>query len=584
MDTSTERGGASRPSAGSDQVVAPEDRVVVRSVQPPAQSAVHGRVPRGLQYVPHSQSYEGRFGRMFRKLPPLAGWSQLDLEALAKTMIDDGLDPEGENSSIPVGYTYLGQFIDHDITFDPASKLQRDNDPNALNNFRTPRYDLDSVYGRGPQDAPFMYAVDGMHMLIERHSSSGEDDCLRVSRLGTPPRGRAIIGDPRNDENIIVNQLHLAFIKFHNAVVDKLVEKQVGSVLTADEARARIPGDEREVIFDEARRITRWHYQWVVIHDFLRRLVGQEVVDDLFPEESYVVFSENGQARVEGKLRKVDLKFYKWKHQPFMPVEFSVAAYRFGHSMVRPFYRINQELVNFNAGDIPIFGLNAPGSDAAAVQERQALDQQTEDIASQAGLQLNPRSMEGFEERPGQWEINWARFFELDDTSALQASRKIDTKLALGLAGLPDSIAQKLPIALATLNLLRGVALGLPSGQNVAMAMGVPASHILNATNMGNLPAELSPELAARLGKEAPLWYYVLKEAEVFADGKRLGPVGGRIVAEVLVGLLAGDPGSYYNHHAQWEPETDFGAIVKNGEIHFTMPDLLRFAGVRIKD
>ena len=141
-------------------------QVIPANIQPPSRPAVHGKVPRGLMTVPRSQFYEGRFGRMFRKLAPLQGYSEDDYRALADTMVDAGIDATGDNPDIPAGYTYLGQFVDHDITFDPTSKLQRDNDPNALQNFRTPRYDLDSVYGGGPVNSPFMYAVDGMHLLV----------------------------------------------------------------------------------------------------------------------------------------------------------------------------------------------------------------------------------------------------------------------------------------------------------------------------------------------------------------------------------------------------------------------------------
>src|SRR5437763_10303698 len=118
-------------------------------------------------------------------------------------------EPEDENPTVTAGYTYLGQFIDHDITFDPVSVLTAANDPDALTDFRTPRLDLDSVYGRGPDDVPFLYDPDGVHLLIGRNAE-GDDDLPRNSN------GRALLGDPRNDDNLIVSQLTQGFLKYHN--------------------------------------------------------------------------------------------------------------------------------------------------------------------------------------------------------------------------------------------------------------------------------------------------------------------------------------------------------------------------------
>src|SRR5205809_988902 len=117
---------------------------------------------RGAEAVRRSRSFEGRFGRIFRDLPP-AEFKPADLLALAESMLEPadaspaaGAEAPGQDSWLAAGYTYLGQFIDHDITFDPASSLQRDNDPDSLVDYRTPRFDLDSVYGRGPLDQPYL--------------------------------------------------------------------------------------------------------------------------------------------------------------------------------------------------------------------------------------------------------------------------------------------------------------------------------------------------------------------------------------------------------------------------------------------
>src|SRR5437773_3287343 len=176
----------------------------------------HGSELRGLSAVSRSPSFEGRFGRMFRNLPPLLP-DDKDLEALARQMVEPEPtgeeDTAGDNPDIPAGFTYFGQFVDHDLTFDPTSQLERDNDPAALVDFRTPRFDLDSVYGRGPVDQPFLYDEAGVHLLIG-HNKAGEDDLPRNAKA------RALLGDARNDENLIVSGLALGVLKFHNRVVD----------------------------------------------------------------------------------------------------------------------------------------------------------------------------------------------------------------------------------------------------------------------------------------------------------------------------------------------------------------------------
>ena len=208
----------------------------------PAQSATapvapthHGVVLRGLGAPSASATEQGRFGRMFRHLPVFEH-EPAPLAALAASMIaaadpkdtapvpQPPPDDDDENPNIPAGYTYLGQFVDHDITFDPTSSLQRQNDPDALHDFRTPRFDLDSLYGRGPADQPYLYLQDprplrhpelgfdqrGVMFLLGRDLAAPAD-AAHVAFAGPDlPRnsqGRALVGDPRNDENLIVSQL-----------------------------------------------------------------------------------------------------------------------------------------------------------------------------------------------------------------------------------------------------------------------------------------------------------------------------------------------------------------------------------------
>jgi hypothetical protein len=441
--------------------------------------------------VSRSATFEGRYGRMFRALPAFAP-SDVALAALADTM-GDVPGPDGDNPDIPAGYTYLGQFVDHDITFDPVSSLDRLNDPDALTSFRTPKFDLDSLYGRGQADSPYLYDQDDPASLLVGKNTGVEDEPVDLPRN---QQGRALIGDPRNDVHFIVSQLHLAFIRFHNAVVDSL----------------RFQSDPDQ-LFTDARRTVTWHYQWVVVHDFLARLVGPDLLGEIL-----VTNKKTGKARA-------DLQYFSWRSQPFLPVEFSAAAYRFGHSMVRPEYRLNDTL-----DPLPIL------TDIRVANRLQHLG--------------------GFRVLPKGWTVQWKHFFPLDGATP-QISRRIDTKLAEPMRALPPAIDDARR-SLGLINMLRGRALQLPSGQAVAAAMGTQVA-----------------DKKLKLTGPTPLWFYLLRESEVVAGGRHLGPTGGRIVAEVLVGLLKGDPSSFLRQEPAWKPELPAATAGM-----FTMVDLLRFAGV----
>jgi hypothetical protein len=471
---------------------------------------LHGVELRGMYLTSTDRSAEGRFGTMFKRLPPFAPRDDL-LEGLARTMVEDQTVPDDNHLNTSprlfAGFTFVGQFIDHDITFDNTPLDLQLADPDARVNFRTPRYDLDSAYGRVPVQEPVYYDPADRDKLLLTPNVNGVLDVPRGSD------GRAIIPEPRNDENLIVVQLHKAFAQFHNRVVDY----------------TRSLGVRKEWVFETARRLTRWHYQWAVIHDFLPRFVGDDLVG-----ANGTVYRE-----LASKPPVINLSYYRPTNKdgrPFMPIEFAVAAYRFGHSIIRPFYVINQ--ATLDRGGVPVFGPDG-------------------------GFNLN-----GGRPIPPDLAIEWKHILPVDPTFPARKPRRIDTKLSLPLTALPGSVVPPPDptIHLAVRNTLRGKRVGLPSGQQVAQAMR--ATVLSNATlGIGGDPG---------WGGEAPLWFYVLREAELPPyNTERLGQVGGRIVAEVLVGLLQRDPNSYLYLDPGWKPAPPLAPATGQ----FTFVDLLRYAG-----
>jgi hypothetical protein len=475
-----------------------------------AGDGLHGVELRGMYLTSKDRLAEGRFGTMFKRLPPFAPRDDL-LEGLARTMVEDQTIPDDQNLNTSprlfAGFTFIGQFIDHDITFDNTPLDLQQADPDARVNFRTPRYDLDSVYGRGPVYEPAFYDPADRDKLLLATNVNGVEDVPRDDQ------GRAIIPERRNDENLIIVQLHKAVARFHNRLVDY----------------ARSQGIRREWVFETARRLTRWHYQWAVIRDFLPRFVGDELVG-----ANGAVYKE-----VAGKPPVINLTYYKPTNRdgrPFMPVEFAVAAYRFGHSIIRPFYVINQ--TTLDRGGVPVFGADG-------------------------GFNLN-----GGRPIPSDLVVEWKNILPVDPNFPARKPRKIDTKLSLPLTNLPASVVPPPDPTthLAVRNTLRGKRVGLPSGQQVARAMRV---NVLSNATLG-----LSSDPG--WGGEAPLWFYILREAELPPyNTERLGPVGGRIMAEVLVGLLQRDPNSYLYLDAAWKP----GPPIAPATGQFTFVDLLRYAG-----
>lgn len=491
------------------------------TVPPPATPLRHGTWWDRVKRQPLDTAMEGRFTRLFPYLPG-ARFDPDDLGLLADAMIapaeeDDAKDTERdpeENPGIPAAYTYLGQFVDHDLTFDPISHLRETLNKSQLRelvDFRTPRFDLDSLYGRGPDDQPYLYSGDLLHLQLGEPMRGSAFDPGAV-QLPRGPNGRALIGDPRNDENRIVAQLHAVFLRFHNAVVDRL-------------------GGSGHVSFADARQQVRWHYQWVLVTDFLPRILHGPTCQSVFPDPCRAVPA---------------LPWLRERDLDLMPVEFSVAAYRFGHSMVRPRYRLNQALPD----QVPIF----------------------------SGATADTADLGGFRPVPDSFAIDWRFFLDLEPggngASGIdpQLSYKIDTSLVNPLGALPARIAFD-PSSLALRNLLRGSAFQLPSGQRVAEALGLPPladEELLIGKAVDGSDAKPITQVAPGFAGNAPLWAYVLAEARATSWREapagqprndipvRLGPVGGGLVAEVFASLLRGDPASYLYAEPLFRPIAEF--------------------------
>jgi hypothetical protein len=433
-----------------------------------------------------------------------------------------------DNPNMTAGMTFLGQFLDHDITLDLKSPLLEKSNPRRTTNFRTAAFDLDSLYGDGPQGSPELYETADGDVKFRVTPIPGSEAMSRKGavRYDVPrdSSNNAIIGDSRNDENVVISQLHMAMLRFHNAVVD---------MLRADPAHAHRSPDQ---LFKQAQRLVQWHYQWIIVHDFLPTTIGQERVHDILA---------HGLRYYRVDDRHADQQYRNAAKEAQIPIEFSVAAYRFGHSQVRPSYRIN-------------FGPDS-GSPFFAFIFDDRLNPTDPD----------PNDLRGGKRAPRRF-VDWQTFFDFEDGN-VRPNKRIDTKLSSVLAQLPGSRgpAPGMPSdgvqSLASRNLMRHVNFGIPSGQSIASTMGVPALS----------PSQLSELLPYGMERSTPLWYYILKEAEVMENGLRLGPVGGRIVGEVFIGLLQADSDSYLAADRDWTPILP---AAQPGQFHMT--DLLKFAGV----
>jgi Animal haem peroxidase len=446
-------------------------------------------------------------------------------EILAANMAAGG-GSGSEVSDIPAGYTYLGQFIAHDMSFDKTCvTLAQNVTPEWLLQGTSPTLDLDSLYGAGPDDprSAGFYDDDGIHLRLGGTVpgvGGVQDDGFDLPR----DAGSAVIADPRNDDNLAVAQTHLAFIRFHNRVADTLP--------------ASVPQGLR---FRRARELATLHYQWMIRHDYLPRICAASVLDDVFA---------NGRKAFEPGAAPTAF--------PTMPIEFSVGTFRLGHSMVRSVYSWNRRTPSRTLDHL--FQFSGKGGDLG-------------------GKDRLPTSMIADFRRL--YDFRDAGF--ADAVATFNRANRIDTRLVDPLKRLPPGTfdGQDVPPEdrrpeLAFRNLIRAQMVKLASGPQMAdflIRCGVPLTkltpaQILDDTKGAWLRGLLDPR-KEELVAHTPLWFYILREAEL--NGGRLNDVGARIVAETFHRAMEGSNASIVRDPG-WRP-----TLGSDGTT-FCMVDLLLFA------
>jgi hypothetical protein len=475
-----------------------------------------------------------RFDRMFA--PTSFTSDDFALRDLSKAM-KHATDPKPTYSSTPAGFAYFAQFVAHDVTYDrtqgiPSGFLR----PEEIIQGRSPALDLDSVYGRGPRLSPELYELDRLRLRLG-NTTGRRDFGVRKAYPNDLPRRptsslrnprQAIIGDPRNDDNLAVAQTHVAFLTFHNNVVSHL--RQLG-INTA-------------WLFDEARKMVIQHYQWIVLYDLLPKITDPKV---------YKHVSTHGRTCFFPMGIPVG-------RSPYMPVEFSVAAFRLD-SMIRSNYEWNRV---FNSG-----------RPAGIANFRQLMD-----------FSKGRGDLDGKDSLPSDAIVDWRRFYDFSDRSKgvchpqLNFARTFDTSLVAELLNLAGSAnaAGGPPQSLAASNLLRGRSYKLPTGQEVVQAMQAKGIQV-DALTPKRIAAGPHKGVVQKYGfhKHTPLWYYIQKEARVQTGGQRLGQVGSRILIETLHGLIEASSHSILKQSG-WKPTLPTLPLSPPGS--FTMLDLLDFANV----
>lgn len=488
------------------------------------------------------------YTRMFPRLerPPSTPNSEVEngLRDLGTQMIDANQDEEESNTD--AGYTYLGQFIDHDLTLDLTPLHRAHPDAKCIPNFRRPILDLDNLYGGGPSGWPFLYEAHGdpgneRFVIGQTNAQSCEGPFFPASDDDLPrnQNGIALTGDPRQDENLIIAQLHVAFLKFHNCLMDELDKGAAGPVQSVGPAGGSI--------FDQARRLVTWTYQWLVVHDFLPKIIGSDAALAL---------------ERQSRSRRVRSDRFE------IPIEFSAAAFRFGHSMVRDAYFYNEHHLNIRLSCL----MALTGAGYRKIPCRALV-----------GCDLSSFVL------PADWVIEWSRFFSTRTAVEMPMPQfnnalKINVGIAKGLRSVQPTTLKLFNVAvsnphaelmpqeeriLPVRTLWRGARMGLPTGQAIAKELNIRSPLGSDEIKQGPHEAILTNY---HFDTDTPLWYYILKEAEVcrFGKGQRLGPVGGHIVGTVIFDALLNDADSYLRVYPQWCPDLTGLSITE-------MADLLRF-------
>jgi hypothetical protein len=459
----------------------------------------------------------------------------LNRKRVANAMVATGTGA----SQIPSGFTYLGQFTDHDLTFDKTTVMLGSSvSPAQLLQARSPSLDLDSLYGAGPQDpaSAKFYEADGIHLRMGRTLAVGDIpakdgfDLPRGAGNTAAKKRKAIIPDHRNDENLAVAQTHLAMIRFHNRVADSLP--------------ASVPQAQR---FATARELVTKHYQWMLRTDYLPRICAAAAVNDVF---------NHGRKAFEVGAPPTDV--------PTMPIEFSVAAFRLGHSMVRRAYNWNA-IFDDGSGTLDLlFTFSSTGGDLGG----------------------EPRLL-------STWIADFRRLYDFTEANKpnltvpagkFNRAMRIDTRLVRLLKNLPPStfggsaqIPENDPVRdLAFRNLTRGKMVKLATGQQMATFLksrGVAVTKLtkkqIRDGKNGAVLDHLTQGQRDKVLKDTPLWFYILREAEI-NNGKLKG-VGARIVAETFHRAMEGSQFSIVRDPA-WRPTLGPDSTT------FRMVDLLLFA------
>jgi len=443
---------------------------------------------------PFSTAAADRYCRLFPPSPASLEVQRPALAALAATMVDDNLrvcphfPAHTPEKLVTAGFTYFGQFLHHDLTDDSSSLEEaRRLEPEQIRNDQLPCFNLANLYGEGPFAGPHAALYEpGGVRLRVGPKVSLTDGSSRSFDLATD--GNVLAADRRAAENVILRQMTAFFARLHNCAVEQ----------------HRRDAANPEKLFAQARRQLCWQFQRLIYEDYLPRLLDPDVYQRVF---------------VENRPR------LRWREFA-VPAEFAAAAMRFGHSMVREEYFLS----------------------------RTSRDLKLPELATRA---RDPRSLES------EWAIEWGQFFQNAsiDSQAITA-RPIDTKITAPLHRLPLPALHVFNLGAPTggdgtinlplLTLLRGAALRLPSGQTVARAFDEPELTLDELTrDCAGAPTPGGEVLRAHgLLRATPLFFYILREAEVRGHGNHLGRVGSQIVAEVLHAALHRDAAAYI-HHAE---------------------------------